>query len=66
MEYLHKNDIIHRDIKMENILVNGFRSEGPLIKLTDFGFATELKQGEKLDNRVGSRYYMAPEILNEK
>ena len=35
----------------------------PKIKLTDFGYATHLPHGHTLTDGVGSRYYMAPEVI---
>jgi serine/threonine protein kinase len=57
--YLHKNRIIHRDIKPDNILIN---NQG-ILKLADFGLAREI-QGENtpLTARVVTRWYRAPEI----
>ena len=41
-------------------------SEKVNVKLTDFGFATTFKAGEKLDLSLGSPLYMAPELVEEK
>jgi calcium-dependent protein kinase len=60
VNFLHQHDIVHRDIKPENILfsLNGdYRS----LKLIDFGLATPLTTRGRY--RVGSPYYMAPEVL---
>jgi len=61
INYLHSNSIVHRDIKLENILIqkhsNGLKS----LKLGDFGLAIELK--ESLNQICGSPYYVAPEVL---
>jgi calcium-dependent protein kinase len=60
LSYIHKN-IVHRDIKPENILFSDDESLGTL-KIIDFGLSTGLKSDNKY--RVGSPYYMAPEIIN--
>ena len=60
---LHKQNIIHRDIKSDNILC----SENGDIKLADFGFAVMLtKQQSRRTSRVGSVCWMAPELIQAK
>lgn len=62
LDFLHKKDIIHRDIKGANILVD---TKGRL-KLADFG-ASKLKLGSTLEmsNLTGTPYFMAPEVLGQ-
>ena len=63
VSYLHQNNIIHRDIKLENILFDKFFQ----IKLADFGFATYssgLNNDYKHYSRKGTLNYLAPEIYN--
>lgn len=58
--YLHSKNILHRDIKSDNILIN---SNGDL-KLADFGYATQLtKEHKRRQSRVGTVCWMAPELI---
>ena len=59
---MHSKNIIHRDIKLENILID---SKGH-IKLTNFGISKLLKNDEKAQTMIGTAYYMAPEIASGK
>ncbi|OZC09998.1 hypothetical protein X798_02844, partial [Onchocerca flexuosa] len=59
MKYLKSMEVVHRDIKCENILLDSCEN----IKITDFGFARLLKKGERSKTFCGSRAYLAPEII---
>jgi len=59
IEHLHSHNVVHRDIKMENILLNDKFG----IKLTDFGFAKLLNDGERLYDLCGTLSYLAPELI---
>jgi hypothetical protein len=61
LAYVHTLNRIHRDIKAANILVT---SEG-LVKLCDFGVSAQLDSsvGAKTSTRIGSPYWMAPEVI---
>jgi calcium/calmodulin-dependent protein kinase I len=61
IKYCHDRDVVHRDLKLENLLLAHEGDDAP-IKLADFGFATFAKE-ESLTQVCGSLDYIAPEIL---
>ncbi|CAJ1342456.1 unnamed protein product [Effrenium voratum] len=64
LEYLHRQKVVHRDIKCENILLKhtNLPVEENIFKLCDFGFAAH-DSGEGLGDRLGSPDTVAPEIV---
>ena len=63
LKYLHNNKIIHRDLKLDNLLI----TENMEIQIYGFHLSTKLKNdNEKLKMRTGSQNYFAPEIFHEK
>jgi len=61
VEYLHGVDVVHRDLKAENIV---FAAKGsPVIKFIDFGGACTWTQEEGLTGLVGTPQYVAPEVV---
>ena len=64
LEYLHQNDIIHRDICPRNVVVT---QEEASIKLIDFGLAVpNTPDFQKPGNRTGTANYMAPELVKRQ
>ena len=70
--YLHENNIIHRDIKLENIMISDIekdiktKEEYFWIKIIDFGTAKIFEKNKKEKTIIGSSYYIAPEVLKKK
>ncbi|EQC42387.1 AGC protein kinase [Saprolegnia diclina VS20] len=59
IEHLHSKGIIHRDLKPENVLIS---AEGH-VKLTDFGLAKQVNDGDEVFTFCGTQEYMAPEMI---
>ncbi|KAJ1859848.1 Serine/threonine-protein kinase, partial [Coemansia sp. RSA 486] len=60
IDYCHRNSIVHRDLKIENILI----SANGNIKLIDFGLSNLFSPRAQLSTFCGSLYFAAPELLN--
>ncbi|XP_071765461.1 serine/threonine-protein kinase PLK1 isoform X1 [Centroberyx gerrardi] len=62
-QYLHKNRVIHRDLKLGNIFLNDDMD----VKIGDFGLATRIEfDGERKKTLCGTPNYIAPEVLCKK
>lgn len=60
--YCHHHGVVHRDIKLDNMLYEDEREDAEL-KLIDFGFASEVEPGhETMTDQLGTPSYMAPEL----
>ena len=62
IKYLHNMDIVHRDIKPDNILLELDNT----IKLCDFGVSKQIKKGQLLTDSCGTPAFIAPEILKDE
>jgi tRNA A-37 threonylcarbamoyl transferase component Bud32 len=60
IQHLHDKGYIYRDLKPENILMD----EKGYLRITDFGLAKKIKEGEKANSFCGTPEYLAPEIIN--
>ena len=69
--YLHDNKILHRDIKLENIMISKIEKDYSTnedlfwVKIIDFGTAKIFEKNKKEKDIVGSSYYIAPEVLKQ-
>uniref|UniRef100_A0A8D0G608 Serine/threonine-protein kinase 17A n=1 Tax=Sphenodon punctatus TaxID=8508 RepID=A0A8D0G608_SPHPU len=63
VSFLHRNNVVHLDLKPQNILLS---NESPLgdIKIVDFGLSRIMKNSEELREIMGTPEYVAPEILS--
>ncbi|CAI2368944.1 unnamed protein product [Moneuplotes crassus] len=62
MSYCHNRGLIHRDLKLENVLFK--EKGGMIIKIVDFGIAGVCKPQEKEKTDSGTLSYMPPEVLS--
>ncbi|KAJ1650788.1 hypothetical protein IWQ61_008493 [Dispira simplex] len=60
IDYCHQHGILHRDLKLENIMLD----EKKHVKIIDFGFANIFFRDRLLDTFCGSPFYAAPEMVN--
>lgn len=58
LAYMHRHGFFHRDMKPENLMV-----QGDVLKIADFGLAREIRSAPPFTDYVSTRWYRAPEIL---
>jgi serine/threonine protein kinase len=63
--FLHSRNICHRDLKLENWVLESGKDVWSPLKLIDFGLSTHFAPGQRLSRVVGSSYYVAPEVLKK-
>ena len=59
MKYIHSKNIAHRDIKLDNILLDCEKG----VKICDFGVSKIIKKGQVIKEQCGTPAYLAPEII---
>ena len=62
LDYCHRNNVVHRDLKIENIMIN----EKGDVKIIDFGLSNLYAPKHLLKTYCGSLYFAAPELLSAK
>jgi len=65
VNYCHQAKIVHRDLKPENILYESKRDDS-LLKVIDFGTSRYYEPATKMNQKFGTPYYIAPEVLRRK
>lgn len=75
INYCHSNNVVHRDLKPENLLLESNVTSESLggkksmkIKIIDFGTSQQFDVGgkSKMEERYGTPYYIAPDVLNKR
>lgn len=67
MRHIHSRNIVHRDIKLDNILIlKDEKQQEWITKIVDFGLSTVLLQNQKSTKTLGSIAYLSPEIVSGK
>jgi len=62
VSYLHANGVVHRDLKPENLMFSN-KDENSPVKIIDFGISLKATKNEKLTQKIGTLYFLAPEVV---
>jgi len=63
INYCHTSKIVHRDLKPENLLLD--KGQDPKITIIDFGTSAVFDSNKKMNQKFGTPYYIAPEVLKK-
>ncbi|WJX60526.1 Serine/threonine-protein kinase sapk7 [Trifolium repens] len=66
VQYIHSMQICHRDLKLENTLLDLDKNSPPRLKICDFGFSKSILLHSRPKSTVGTPAYIAPEIFSRK
>jgi len=64
INYCHSRNIVHRDLKPENLLLDK-DGENPRVTIIDFGTSGVIDPEKKMQQKFGTPYYIAPEVLKK-
>lgn len=61
VSYCHAHNVAHRDLKLDNTLLDG--TDPPVVKICDFGFAKSWSEEANMFTQIGTPVYMSPELI---
>eukprot|EP00210_Caulerpa_lentillifera_P007428 g7099.t1 len=62
LEYIHYHKVAHRDLKLDNTLLD--ENDPPCIKICDFGFSKNFDESSNMHTQIGTPVYMSPEVIS--
>lgn len=63
---MHKRGVVHRDLKLDNVLLSSSVPGVYDVRIADFGLAATIKPGEVLTQKCGTPTYIGPEVLGNQ